>query len=110
MKQITRDDLMAGKASPDDYYAQFVTDSMEGAAVHVFGYKRLRESYLKDRRMQDIPVLDWLEARPHEGWDDTKCAMRDLGDELTVAASVLILKAAARRALASRYPLEVPWT
>lgn len=99
MDRITRQDLLDGKATPDDYYDQFVTDSMEGAVLHVFGSKRLKASFAKDSRMQDITALEWLEARPYPGWKETVDAMHEAGDEMTVAAGILILKAAARRVI-----------
>lgn len=54
---ITRKQYMAGEASHEDFYGQFVTPSMIRYVGNHIGVERIRRS--RDPHMNDIPLQDW---------------------------------------------------
>lgn len=95
---VTRQDYISGKATHEQYYAQFVTPAVVRVVVAHIGQDKLRLS--TDPDMNDIPLQRW--DRLHEtlrAMCDAKVRETD-GGGYALMHTVCIAKAAARQWLA----------
>lgn len=87
----TREEYMKDKCTHREYYAQFVTDEIKGIVKATIGESRLLAS--KDEHLNDIPLKQW----DNMYMPALKIHMETVGDYLTQAGKVCILKEAARQ-------------
>jgi hypothetical protein len=88
---VTRQDYMSGKATHEEYYSQFVTPEIKGIVLHTVGLKTLLKS--TDEHLNDIPIKIW----DNMYFPFNMAEMNKVGDYLTLAGKVCILKEAARQ-------------
>ena len=93
---IKRSQYVCGKVTHEEYYGQFVTESVISTVLSRFGLDKLAIQFELDEHLNGIPLTSW---------DNTPLFI-DMGsleacDEfLTPAVKVCILKEAARQAIA----------
>ena len=92
MKQtIQRKDYLDGKATHEEYYGQFVNETVKNKVAGYFGMDRLRGS--KDEHLNDIPLKEWdMCGLPLGNWKEQ---FAEVGDYPTKAGIVCILKRSA---------------
>ncbi len=56
---FSRKDYMSKKCSFNEYYAQFVTDSMKQIILNKFSKEQLTEKYNADEHLNNIPLKWW---------------------------------------------------
>lgn len=97
-KLFTRAQYMNRECTHRQYYGQFVTENTRALVGRVIGLQSLRLS--KDEHFNDIPLARWdgmVNGRMIPAGTDAK--LRSLGDWLSMAAGVCILKEAAQQLL-----------
>jgi len=88
---ITRKEYMDNKATHRQYFSQFVTDEIKGVVKRTLHLKRLLHS--KDEHLNDIPLVLWDKMY----LPPLNISMESVGDYLTMAGKVCILKEAAKQ-------------
>ncbi|MBU2534453.1 MAG: hypothetical protein KKB37_17065 [Alphaproteobacteria bacterium] len=91
----TRQDYISNKCSHEEYYVQFVDNSVKKDIQRNIGLAQLKRS--KDEHMNDIPLIKWDMCYLSTGYSVRK--LKEAGDYLTDAGKVCILKEAARQLL-----------
>jgi len=92
-KIITRSEYMAGKASHDDYYSQFVTSSVKSVVANFIGEDAIKKSTCP--HFNDIALLIWDKISLNIGHECAAMVQR-AGDTYALATGVCIAKQAAR--------------
>lgn len=90
----TREQYMKGQCTHEEYYDQFVTGWIVDAVKRSIGFERIGTSC--DPHFNDIPLNQWDNLYRTIA-DQSERALRSAGDGLSLAGSVCIAKAAARR-------------
>ena len=90
----TREDYLNGNCNHEEYYDQFVTDGIKNLVLHHFGYKKLNQSYSKDKNLNNIPLQLWDNLAFSLNFNNK---FKELGDFQSLAGKVCILKNAARQ-------------
>lgn len=81
----------SGEENHRFYYSQFVTPEIKGVVKCTIGLKKLLKS--TDPHLNDIPIKLW----DNMYLPNVNAKMKELGDYLTLAGKVCILKEAARQ-------------
>lgn len=92
---ITRQEYLQGKATHEEYYAQFVTPEHKSRVLAGIGLLKLLKS--SERFYGDVASVDQWDriAQPHPQQSLDK--LKECGDYMTQAGAVCILKEAARQ-------------
>ena len=91
----TRKDRLDDVCTHQEYYAQFVTDSVKAMVSARIGKKRIVEALETDEHLNNIPLVRWDAMTPQ--LFTASRLMKTLGDWLSPAGGVCILKEAARQ-------------
>ena len=92
---ISRKDYIAGKATYQAYYGQFVNNTYKTRVLGRIGLSQLVAS--RDPSFNDIPLAEWDRIASYGGLAETTSKMEECGDYLTLAGHICILKEAARQ-------------
>lgn len=94
--KYTEKDFLGGKCTHEQYYAQFVTTSVEYHVGTKIGVERIIKSNSFGGNFNDIPLKEWTDLgyglRKH-----VAPLLKEAGHYTTAATMVCILKAAARK-------------
>ncbi len=92
---FTRQDYLNGKCSHSEYYSQFVTAHTLAVVKGAFGIDTLKTAFAADENLNTIPLEKWdITALRIAG---VSAKMKELGDYLTKAGGVCVVKEAARQ-------------
>jgi hypothetical protein len=92
---ISRADYIAGKATHQAYYGQFVNDTYKKRVLGRIRFSQLLAS--RDPCFNDIPLAKRDVIASQAGLGSTTSKMKECGDYLTLAGHICILKEAARQ-------------
>lgn len=95
---FTRKQYLNDECTHRQYYAQFVTVETVKLVTRRFGLAELKKAFSKDEAFNTIALPTWDAlgyALPRQA---INAQMKELGDYLTPAGTVCILKEAARQA------------
>jgi hypothetical protein len=87
---ISRADYIAGKATHQAYYGQFVNDTYKKRVLGRIRFSQLLAS--RDPCFNDIPLAKWDVIASQAGLGSTTSKMKECGDYLTLAGHICILK------------------
>jgi hypothetical protein len=91
---FTRKDYLAGNCTHEQYYNQFVNQTVKNYVVKAFGIEKIKNAYSQDKSLNSIPLQLWDNIGiPVE----MSNKLKEHGDSYTLAGQVCILKAAARQ-------------
>lgn len=96
---FTRKQYLNKECTHEQYYAQFVTNAIRSLVYNWFGIDQLKEAYKVDINFNSIPLAKWdsflhsIGKHPY----NLGVSMKEVGDYLTLAGQVCIVKEAARQ-------------
>ena len=94
----TRTQYLNSDCTHGEYYGQFVTSEIINLVKSRFGIERLENCFSKDEHLNNIPLENWdclVSSLPRY----VQAGLKNVGDYLTLAGGVCILKQAARMAI-----------
>lgn len=94
--QFTRSERLNNECTHDQYYSQFVTDSIKNIVRDRFGIKQLKSAFNDDKSFNSIPLIKGDALAELLKYENVGHKMRELGDYPTLAGLVCVLKYAAR--------------
>ena len=90
---LTRQDYIDGKCTFDDYYGQFVTDTIRFIVEGTIGVERIMRS--TDPHLNDISLYSWDRLEPLIK-PLIKEQMKKAGDHVALSSVVCVAKTAAK--------------
>jgi hypothetical protein len=97
---FSRQDRLDNKCSHSEYYNQFVDGTVKAAVKNKFGIDRLKKAFDSGNtsfNSPDFRLSEWDGLAQPYNFIGTNAKMKELGDYLTLAGQVCILKEAARQ-------------
>jgi hypothetical protein len=92
---FTRQDYINGNCTHEQYYNQFVNESVKNTVISAFGIERIKKAFKEDESLNNIGLHLWDNL--YLSYYSLSEKMKECGDYLTMAGKVCILKAAARQ-------------
>ncbi len=90
--KYTRQDYMDGKCTHDEYYGQFVTDTIRGLVLRNIGDRKYLSAALKkDKNLNNIPLGKW------DAISEAQKGLFVIDKGWSLSNGVCILKAAAKQ-------------
>lgn len=95
MIQFTRAQYLNKECSHEQYYNQFVNDTIKQTVLNMFTKEKIREEYNKDSNLNTLPLSKWDKIA--QNLFNVSPKLKEAGDYLTLAGGVCIAKSAARQ-------------
>ena len=97
--QFSRADYLAKKCTHQQYYSQFVNDTIQSRVKGAFGIDAIKDAMLINENLNTIPIGKWDVLA--NNLYNVSGLLKDAGDFLTLAGGVCIAKEAARQLVAT---------
>ena len=95
----TRQDYLNSNCTHQEYYAQFVTQSILVGVKRSIGHSKIFNAFQTDKHLNNIELVRWDSLIYLTKNSDTINLLHEAGDYLTMAVNVCILKEAARQTI-----------